>query len=668
MADALYLGYADYLPNAHTRIACVAKATDGKWQRKDDFSRELPPVGKVFAVPSAAASDFSWIKLHQPVAITAIPNPRQVADENKDKLVVHQILPVRQVMDFRQSGMEGARSFLLEKGAVRTAPFSKDLVAAISDDQCVVVTLFEHPVTGRLVAPSGSVKIFEFNAQVFEGDTFDGLFLEVPERTVGEFKENIDWHLDQDLLDLVLKRLKKFDAQGPSKNERERIVAVLNRASAFVQEAPDLHYLQDWLDGYIARNGSRLEAAPVIAAQLAELSPVQAELEKLRERAINELRHEIEPEVRGAIERDLEALYLQKKHAEDDLKAKQEKINEWRSEYDEIRSDAVRFRQQLLKEVGEVNAVLGDTGNHDSEDFQALVERLGESLGASSGLLQPADYSIPPWGGIRQETNASSIPFPEFAARLASVAKRTGLEPEDVMLMDTALRSGVLTVLPQEAAEIMVPLYASLATGRDFVRQPLGPGILNLDDMWTDPVRGTLTGFARAWITAQRNSQRFHLVWLDGLQRTPIDVWVPSLVGALTSQHRPQNLLVMASIDTPFLDRERKWPEFEKACVPLNPSLAGLRAARHLADANNSESVSTFLYVSNSNKVDREDFADCLDDAQEENPVLVPLEAQLYKAEGQYAEGDISVSERLRQTASRRLKGRNWLKKLLDES
>ena len=236
------------------------------------------------------------------------------------------------------------------------------------------------------------------------------------------------------------------------------------------------------------------------------------------------------------------------------------------------------------------------------------------------------------------------------------------------MLMDTALRSGVLTILPQEAAEIMVPLYASAATGGEFVRQPLGPGILNLDDMWTDPVRGALTGFARAWITARRNSQHFYLVWLDGLQRTPIDVWLPSLVGALTSHHRPQNLLVLASIDTPLLDRERKWSNFEKACVPLNPSLAGLRAARHLANANNAESVSTFLHVASANKVDREDFADCLDDAQEKNPALVPLEAQLYKAESQFAEGDTSVSERLRQTDSRRRKGRNWLKELLDET
>lgn len=662
MADTLYLGYADYLPNAHTRIACVAKATDGKWQHKDDFSKELPPVGKVFAVNLAS------LKLHQPVAITAIPNPKQVFNDDKDRLIVDQALSVRQVIDFRKSGMEGARSTLLEQGLVRAAPYSKGLVAAISDDQCVVVTLSEHPVTGKLVAPSGSVNLHEFNAQIFEGDTFDGQFLEVPGRTVGAILEKTEWHLDQDLLDFVLKRLKRFDAQGPSKSDRERIVALLNRASAIAQETPGWEYLQEWLDGYIARAGASLEAAPAIAAQLAELSPVQDELERLRERAINELRHEIEPEVRGAIERDLEALYQQKQQAEDDLDAKQKNINELRSECDDLRSDAVRFKQQLLKEVGDVNAVLGDAENHDSEGFKALVERLGESLGASSGLLQPADHSIPPWGSITQETHASTVPFTEFATRLASDVKRTGLEPEDVMLMDTALRSGVLTILPQEAAEIMVPLYASAATGGEFVRQPLGPGILNLDDMWTDPVRGALTGFARAWITARRNSQYFYLVWLDGLQRTPIDLWLPSLVGALTSHHRPQNLLVLASIDTPLLDRERKWPNFEKACVPLNPSLAGLRAARHLANANNSESVSTFLHVSSTNKVDREDFTDFLDDVQEENPALVPLEAQLYKAESQYAEGDASVSERLRQTASRRLKGRNWLKELLDET
>ena len=660
MVDTLYLGYADYVPQAHTRITCVAKATEGKWERGDDFSKDLPPIGKVFAV------NISWAKLHQPIAITAMPNPRQVNNDDRDRLIVDQALPVRQVMDFRQSGMEGARSALLEKGIVRTAPYSKDLIAAVSDDQCVVVELSEHPVTGKLVAPSGTVKIFEFNPQIFEGDTFDGQFLEVPGRTVGDFQEKTDWHLDQDLLDFVLKRLKRFDEQGPSRSERERILVVLNRASALVQEAPDLQYLQDWLGSYISRTGRGLEAAPAIAAQLAELSPVQDELELIRERTINELRHEIESEVRREVERGLETLYLQKKKAEDDLSAQKEKINNLQSECDTVSSDIVRFRQQLLKEVGEVNAVLGNTENQDSVNFQEVVQRLSESLGSSSYLLQPTDHSLPPWGCIQQEKHTRFIPFPEFSARLATDAKQAGLEADDIMLMVTALRSGVLTVLPQDAAEVMVPLLANAATGGEFVRQPLGPGTLNLDDIWTEPVRGALTGFSRAWIAALRNSERFYLVWLDGLQRTPVDMWLPSLVGALTSQHRPKNLLVMASICTPLLDRERKWPNFEKACVPLNPSLAGIRTAYYMSGSASSETVSTLLHVSTGNTIDQADFADYLDDIQEEDPALVPLEARLYKAESQYAEGNRPVSERLRQTAYRRLQGRDWLKAIFD--
>lgn len=567
MANELYLGYSDYPFDRGTVITCAAKAIAGKWRRAEDFSADLPPFGKVFAV------SLSWLQLDQPVAITVALNRITTLDENKAQFIVEQAKPLRQVVDFRKRGMEAARAALLEKGVVRVAPYSNGLIVAISDTQCAVITLSEHPVSGRLVAPSGAIKLFKLNPEVFSGDKFDDQFLEIPGVTVGEFQEEIHWQLDQDLLDTVLKRLKKFDETGPSKTERERIISILNRASALAQEQPEWGSLNEWLESYSARAQEHLSSAEEVALALSELAPVRDELELIRAHAAEELRYDLEPVVRAEIEKDLSELYDKWDTVEQEVEKEKTKLGETVNEYENISKTLTTFRQQLFTEVAELNGVLGDIREPDSENSQGLVERLKTSLGSLGTLIHPVDQTLPPWARVDQSAMDQPIGFKAFTERLTVDARRIGLNINDLSALDITLRSGALTILPQAAAEIVVPAYANAATGGEFVRQPLGPAILSLDDLWTEPVRGALTAFARSWNAALKNSERFYLVWLDGLQRTPMDVWLPSLVGVLASQHRPKNLLVAASLDVPLLDRDRVFPNLDRVAVPLDPSV-----------------------------------------------------------------------------------------------
>ena len=660
MADSFYLGYSDYRPRPHTRISCVAKATGGKWQRVEDLSTDLPPLGKVFAIK------LPWVQPNQPVAITVAPNSRGVIDEDKDQLVVDQATRLRQVADFRNLGVEAVRAALLEEGLVRAAPYSNELIAAISDTQCVVVSLSEHPVSGKLVAPSGTVKLFGLNPHVFEGDKFDDQFLEVPGVTVGEFQEDIHWQMDQDLLDSALKRLKKFDEEGPSKSERERIISVLNQALALAQEHPEWSSMKDWLNSYVSRAREHLNSAEEVAVALSDLAPVRDELEALRARAFEQLRNDLEPVVRGEIEKDLSELYDKWDRVEEELEKKQTKLDDTQRNYEDVSDTLKILRQQLLREIADLNDGLGDASEPESENFGDLVERLRESVGSSGALIQPVEKNLPPWARISQSAVMQPIDLSAFTERLSVDAKRVGLGAEDLSSLDIALRSGALTILPQAAAEIMIPAYASAATNGEFVRQPLGPGILSLDDLWNEPVRGVLTGFARGWNEALKNSERYHLIWLDGLQRTPMDVWLPSLTGVLADQRRPKNLLVVASLDAPVLDRDRIWPNLEQNSVPLAPSLSGLRPANLLAGIKGATPRNTVLETSQSEDIDGADFLDYLNEVQEKEPNRVALEADLYQSACLHAAGVTSARDILRQTNALRDSGRSWLKALFE--
>jgi hypothetical protein len=141
----------------------------------------------------------------------------------------------------------------------------------------------------------------------------------------------------------------------------------------------------------------------------------------------------------------------------------------------------------------------------------------------------------------------------------------------DLMLIDVAARSGELVFLPERQATGLLGCYVNVISGGDLVHQVLDPSILSADDLWQQPVTSRPTAFGRAWSAASHDPRRFRVVLLEGLHRTPVDLWLPTLLSLLRDIRRPPNLLVFASIGTTIIDKNRVGPLLDKSLIALSP-------------------------------------------------------------------------------------------------
>jgi hypothetical protein len=104
-----------------------------------------------------------------------------------------------------------------------------------------------------------------------------------------------------------------------------------------------------------------------------------------------------------------------------------------------------------------------------------------------------------------------------------------------------------------------------------------------LDDLWRQPGGVKPTAFAAAWAAARLDPGRYRVVLLDGLQRTPMDLWLPSLIDVLLTPARPRNLLTFASLGARAIDPARVWHGMDASVIPLLPTAASGLSADLLA-------------------------------------------------------------------------------------
>ncbi len=114
--------------------------------------------------------------------------------------------------------------------------------------------------------------------------------------------------------------------------------------------------------------------------------------------------------------------------------------------------------------------------------------------------------------------------------------------------------------------------YAAAVAGGQLYRELAGPTILSMDDLWVRPGTGAPTAFATAWRSAAADPGSWQLVWLEGLHRSPVDLWLPSLAELLRHPSRPENLMVGASLDASFADNDRRWQDASESCLPIKIS------------------------------------------------------------------------------------------------
>lgn len=759
-----YLGKVDYDPTPHTRISCLAIAKNGAWV-KEDLTRVLPPLGKVFAVSRSLSdlkryninsSSFNSIKEGCVLAVTPTKNSESESTEKEhDHFLISNTTDVmipKIVLDFRSKTLEQIRYQLIEQGLDGFNNIIlevEEIIIAINNEQCLVLDLQKHPTNGRHITSTGLKEIFEFDNRLFEGDKINGFFWEIPNITVGEFIDDVEWKLDQDILKSLIKQLRFLNEHGlPSKNEVKKIIPVLNRSLDLLNEYKDWENEKEWLQSYTLRAKKSIEIPKSLVNQITHLEPVHSQLEEIKLEIKNSYydelktiaKTEIESELQNVVKeiadknetltklnQDLESLSkevsdlkeiiagqeqwvssLQNEAQEaenwkntfeqsyedennrlielteanealqQEIRVKQERHSELEAEGVELSELIEAFevdkslleenvdslKSQLMSEISALNQVLGKVEDLENTENQELISRLQQALKESGRLLAPIDSSTPPWSQntINEYTNIS---YKDLINVLSEKAKKYQISECIFALFDVALRSGVLTVLPQNLAEILIPKYAQITTAGQFYREPLGPNIINLEDIWVQPNRGVKTGFARAWLNAVDDVDSYHIVWLDGINRTAMDLWLPSLIGVINGNNRPKNLLIVASISDDFVEKERTWQNLNKYCIPIYEDLKALRLSSIMKDlTDEGEQTTKVNYQEFKKPVDWDEYQDEMD-VDKMDQFQLEIELKLYLAQNLVDSG--SSFNNLKKYDSLRTQGRNWLSVLLEK-
>ena len=572
MSEQWYFGEVDYTPRPQTRISGIAKVDNGKW-KKQALTSDLAPVGKVFAPSLYGVAEKQFL------IFTAKLNPRinehnsYSSDKEHDHYIIEERKKPTVVIDYRHMSTEQIRYKLVEFGlgsidAIDAEP--NEVIVALSDTECAIVEVMSHPRNGRYVAKTRNVEVYSFNSAIFEGDAFEGQFIEIPDVTVGDFIREITWKLDVDILNDLLDKLKDYDEylKTTTRKQRADLVSLLDRALN-ITEQEDWADTHEWLKGYKQRVARSLIEPREVINTLSNMQPFQQKLEIAQQAASNAYRQKIQPIIEQEIRSELAGLLSQQESLKQNIQERHEILENQKVTQDELQQKISSLNQQLVAEIGHLNQTLGDIKELDSQENISLVDSLKRALHDQGKLINPTDTTFPPWSRGSGRDDIPYIDNSEFDAKLQAFEEKAAISQSELNLFDRALRSGDFVLLPSISAEIIIPKYAEIVTGGVTFRESLGPNILNLDDLWMQPNQGTKTGFARAWSTAVANPNQYHLVWLDGLQRTAIDLWLPSLISVMYSSERPSNLLVMATIDDNFIDKERLWSELSKFSTPL---------------------------------------------------------------------------------------------------
>lgn len=574
MMSPIYLGEPLFDDRNYTRVAPLAVAHQGVWRTVQNWSKLLPTEGKAFAPRQ--------LPFHrgQVFAFNTQPNTRR--ETEGDLRLVDECAPVAEVIDFRNRDPETARRALVEVGLKTLAPGTTKVIAALPDGVCVVVPM-ERLTEGKTFVAClqglDELPVYSFDASVFAGDRIEGRIFSIPDVTVGACISSTNWSRDVDFLETVLKRLRRITGAGTPPVPLAHIpdvAAYLGRAGLTPTLGDDLKPLQTRMSSVGATLGDNIKAVDDLVDLVSSLRPVEERLKtSLAERlaaAETEIRAEAKIRLKGeldALERDLATrrTWLETELAELEalVKTAREEVAEAREAREELQ---VALRDELLALEGEVE---GGPADVDVE-ARALLGRIGTRLRSRGANVELTAADVPPWARTRLKVQGDSRSWDALAQTLDASAKRFGYAPDDLLVADVAVRAGAVVLLPQNEAANFVRCHASVMAWGEVVRQVLDPSILSVDDVWRQPAGGRPTAFAGAWVAAHLDARRYRIVLLDGLQRTPMDLWLPSLTEVLAAPARPRNLLIFATLGERPIDPGRLWRGLEGAAVAFHPN------------------------------------------------------------------------------------------------
>ncbi|WP_271589185.1 hypothetical protein [Bradyrhizobium sp. CCBAU 53415] len=569
MSTPLYLGRPAYDPRPYTRIDPVAQADDGCWRVYNNWAKALPTEGRVFA------PRLNGFREGDPLIFGVEPNQR--GDSGADRYVVVDPRPVTEVLDFRSVAPEEARRSLVERGVDSSIPATDNIIAALGDGTCVRMKMERHPTLGRLVAHIDGLETlnsYVFDARLFEGDRIGGRWIAVPGITVGAPVGVLNWCRDSDFLEAVLKRLRKAAPQAESsltRSQLSQVVTYLSRAGLLPTEGAELNSFHERLQSFAPNLAHNVELIDKLVDAICVLRPIEIQLASRREEIEANLRRGLEDRLLQELEKEMEPLSAERDHLAAEVTELSARLDRERKEVQQAVDDAEGARQAIKDELSIVLSQLADVPTGAEETISTLAARI------RTRLKEPAqDFGLlaapgAPW----TKPDFTQRPFnewTEFGQILRNSSFRRGYDPTDLMLIDVAARSGELVIFPEDRGSGLVSCYADAISGGEVVRHILDPAILCVDDLWRQPSNSLPAAFGRAWAAARYDPRRFRVVSLEGLHRTPIDLWLPTLVDLLKDSRRPSNLLVFASIGASLLDKDRIWQDMDRAVIALAPA------------------------------------------------------------------------------------------------
>ena len=570
MIRDMFLGSCVYDPLPHSRVDAVAIAEAGGWNAYDDFRQVLPPEGRAF---SPNLQGFSSGQL---LAFTLTPNGRSDLDKGRDQFVVSGPKRPQEVLDYRSADPEVARRAVVERGLPSLLPGTDEVIVALPGGICTVVRMLRHPATGVWVADFeglDTLPTYRFDERVFSGDRLVGRVLSVPGTTAGAPVGTVDWRRDTDFLTAVLKRLRRVvpDGSNVSRAQIAAFVSFVERAgltpSASEDLSPMLARLRSFSEGLVEGR----DDLDSIVATLAHFRPVEAASDKRKAELEGEIRRSLEPIVRGELEASMSEVAARRDELAGELVRLESQVQLARSAEVEAKAALAVLRAAFADEIGIVHDEIEAAGTEAAELMGQRIEtRLRE--GGSSLELVPS--RCPPWARYGRTSVRDPVAWRDVEARLRSRAKQSGLAPDELVFADVGARSGRIVLLPDGVATSFVRCHASVIAGGTYYTHSLDPSVICVDDLWRPTAGAGPTAFARAWTAAALDARHFRIVVLEGLGRTPLDLWLPSLVDKLAVPERPENLVVYATMGPSLVAPDRVPRDISAALLALRPSPA----------------------------------------------------------------------------------------------
>jgi hypothetical protein len=195
----------------------------------------------------------------------------------------------------------------------------------------------------------------------------------------------------------------------------------------------------------------------------------------------------------------------------------------------------------------------------------------------------------------------------------------------------------------------------------------VGPGAIALDDLWTRPGNGEPGGLRMAWTAARRTPERYHLLWLDGLDMAPMRLWLPSLLDLLRGPERPRNLLICMSLSARPTDPSMTWPELSQSALCLAPVLRNASAGSLLREASGRGRHLQFLPHAPHDLLEKDALEDRIADSEIGTPVELAFEIGLHHAACLFGASEETISTRVTRLNGLRRAGQTWLNGLLKE-